>query len=106
MPKQPNPASTRGTTGRPLSLMEQLVQALGAQGLHDALTPAEREVLPYLWRAWARPTIRLETGEYTGQVAPPGDWAAWKVLAGRAFGKTRLAAEWVREKRQQMPGSR
>ena len=35
------------------------------------------------WLATARPT----------QVAPPGDWRTWLVLAGRGFGKTRTAAE-------------
>lgn len=35
------------------------------------------------WLATARPT----------QIAPPGDWRTWLVLAGRGFGKTRTAAE-------------
>lgn len=35
------------------------------------------------WLATARPT----------QIAPGGDWKTWLVLAGRGFGKTRLAAE-------------
>jgi phage terminase large subunit-like protein len=97
----------RGTQGRPLSLIERLLSSgLTPRQLHDALTPQEREALHFLWRAWARPTVRLDGGEYTGQLAPPGQWATWEVLAGRAFGKTRLAAEWVREKRAEMPGSR
>jgi phage terminase large subunit-like protein len=39
------------------------------------------------WSVWGRPE----------QQAPPGDWNIWLVLAGRGFGKTRLASEWVRE---------
>jgi predicted phage terminase large subunit-like protein len=34
---------------------------------------------------WARPE----------QLAPPGDWRVWLILAGRGFGKTRAGAEWV-----------
>src|SRR5882672_136601 len=40
----------------------------------------------YDWRIWARPA----------QLAPPGDWRTWLLLAGRGFGKTRSGAEWVR----------
>lgn len=32
-----------------------------------------------------------------GQVAPPGDWNVWLMMAGRGFGKTRAGAEWVSE---------
>jgi phage terminase large subunit-like protein len=52
-----------------------------------SLTPAESRRLAYCWRAWARPA----------QVAPPGDWRFWLVQAGRGFGKTKLAAEYVRD---------
>jgi phage terminase large subunit-like protein len=30
------------------------------------------------------------------QLPPPGDWHIWLLLAGRGFGKTRAAVEWVR----------
>ena len=30
------------------------------------------------------------------QVAPPGDWRTWLIMAGRGFGKTRTGAEWIR----------
>ena len=30
-----------------------------------------------------------------GQLAPPGDWRIWMIMAGRGFGKTRAGAEWV-----------
>lgn len=32
------------------------------------------------------------------QFAPPGDWFIWLLLAGRGFGKTRTAAEWLAER--------
>ncbi len=42
--------------------------------------------LEYNWDFWARDDQR-----------PPGaDWRVWFVMAGRGFGKTRMAAEWVR----------
>ncbi len=33
---------------------------------------------------------------HEGQVAPPGPWSVWLLMAGRGFGKTRAGAEWVR----------
>ena len=42
----------------------------------------------YDWSFWARPA----------QLAPPGDWLTWFLLAGRGFGKTRTVVEWVRSK--------
>lgn len=49
------------------------------------LTPPERAALWYRWPFWAR----------GAQLAPPGDWHTWLVLAGRGFGKTRAMSEWV-----------
>ena len=44
-------------------------------------------VLAHDWAGiWARPD----------QLAPAGSWTTWLLLAGRGFGKTRTAAEWVR----------
>jgi phage terminase large subunit-like protein len=37
------------------------------------------------WKHLARPE----------QLAPPGDWLTWLILAGRGWGKTRTGAEWV-----------
>lgn len=51
------------------------------------LADMDPETLLWDWSAWGRPE----------QQAPDGDWNVWLVLAGRGFGKTRLAAEWVRE---------
>lgn len=39
------------------------------------------------WRQTARPE----------QLAPEGDWTTWLLMAGRGFGKTRSAAEFIRE---------
>jgi len=33
---------------------------------------------------------------HAGQVPPDGDWFIWLMLAGRGFGKTRGASEWIR----------
>lgn len=48
------------------------------------------------WNVWARRTQR----------APEGDWRIWLVMAGRGFGKTRLGAEWVRERAEADPEAR
>ncbi len=34
------------------------------------------------------------------QLPPEGDWRTWLIMAGRGFGKTRTAAEWVRREVQ------
>lgn len=52
------------------------------------MTEAQATELLYNWRFWGRPA----------QLAPPGDWSTWMMLAGRGFGKTRAGAEWVRSK--------
>ena len=58
------------------------------QSFLAGLRPAEKRQLEHQWRGWlARPN----------QLAPPGDWRVWLILAGRGFGKTRAGAEWVRE---------
>src|SRR3990167_2278569 len=56
------------------------------QSFIEGLTDEEALVLQYEWEFWARPE----------QIAPPGDWETWLLLAGRGFGKTRTGAEWVR----------
>jgi predicted phage terminase large subunit-like protein len=53
----------------------------------DSLTEEEAEALKYSWREWwARPS----------QIMPEGYWL-YIVLAGRGYGKTRLASEWMLE---------
>ena len=53
----------------------------------DALDQCERNELGWHWPLTARPE----------QLAPPGDWRTWLIMAGRGFGKTRAGAEWVRQ---------
>jgi phage terminase large subunit-like protein len=68
------------------SIMEQLA-LLSEEERNEALAGMDPEQLLWDWSVWGRPE----------QQAPPGDWNIWLVLAGRGFGKTRLASEWVRE---------
>jgi phage terminase large subunit-like protein len=49
-------------------------------------TQADYASLDFDWSIWGRPE----------QIAPPGTWDNWLILAGRDFGKTRTGAEWVR----------
>jgi predicted phage terminase large subunit-like protein len=63
----------------PESQREQVIRSLTAE---------DAERLAFEWRFWARPN----------QLAPDGDWRVWLLLAGRGFGKTRAAGEWVRER--------
>lgn len=53
-----------------------------------SLTPEDAARLAYEWRFWAR----------ANQIAPEGAWRFWLLLAGRGFGKTRAAGEWIRER--------
>jgi len=73
------------------SLLKIAIRRHGAEAVYAALSPEERERLPYEWRAWARPE----------QIEPDGDWRIWLILAGRGFGKSRSGAEWVREQVEQ-----
>jgi phage terminase large subunit-like protein len=68
------------------SIMEQLA-LLSEEERMEALAGMDPEQLLWDWSVWGRPE----------QQAPEGDWNIWLVLAGRGFGKTRLASEWVRE---------
>jgi phage terminase large subunit-like protein len=51
------------------------------------LAPEELASLSYVWKFWAR----------ADQLPPPGDWRVWLLLGGRGSGKTRAAAEWIRD---------
>jgi phage terminase large subunit-like protein len=70
------------------SIMEQIAllppdeQKLALQGL-------DMEEVVWDWNLWGRPEQKPPEGE---------DWAVWLYLGGRGSGKTRAAAEWVREK--------
>ncbi|MGC4114492.1 MAG: terminase family protein [Myxococcales bacterium] len=97
------------------SIVERLVMELGAQGLHDALTPEERVVLPYVREAWERPSIRLPAvpprkepgfGRWSGQQEPPGKWLFWIACGGRGVGKSWLLTQFVLSRAQRFPGCR
>ena len=60
------------------------------------LSEDERREFRHHWKLWAR----------NRQLAPPGDWTTWLVLAGRGFGKTRAGAEWIRTTAQADPAAR
>jgi phage terminase large subunit-like protein len=67
--------------------MEQLA-LLPREQQAEVLNGMDPDQVLWDWALWGRPE----------QQAPPDDdWNIWLVLAGRGFGKTRLAAEWVRE---------
>jgi len=68
------------------SLMEQIALMTPEQQAL-ALSGMDPDVLLWDWSVWGRPE----------QQAPEGDWAIWAYIAGRGAGKTRTAAEWVRE---------
>lgn len=57
------------------------------QAVLACLSVAELATLENYWPIWARPD----------QLPPPGDWRTWLLLGGRGSGKTRSAAEWVRD---------
>jgi phage terminase large subunit-like protein len=56
----------------------------------DLLGPSEDSA----WRGEARPQ----------QLPPDGDWFVWLIMAGRGWGKTRTAAEWLAHQALSTPG--
>jgi phage terminase large subunit-like protein len=80
------------------SLAERLAQmpADRARRYIDGLTDAAAASLAHHWQFWARPE----------QMAPPGGWRIWLIMAGRGFGKTRAGAEWVRSIAEAQPEAR
>jgi phage terminase large subunit-like protein len=70
------------------SMMERLAMLPDEERL-VLLDGVDMDALVWDWKAWARPE----------QLPPDNDdWSIWMYLAGRGAGKTRSAAEWVREK--------
>ena len=67
--------------------LAQIVAELSEEERAVVLEGTDPETLLWDWSFWGRPE----------QLAPEGDWSIWLLLAGRGFGKTRTAAEWVRE---------
>jgi phage terminase large subunit-like protein len=69
------------------SFMEKIAN-LPKERQAEILEGLDPDTIVWDWSLWGRPE----------QQAPADDdWNIWLVLAGRGFGKTRLAAEWVRE---------
>jgi phage terminase large subunit-like protein len=67
--------------------MEQLA-LLPREQQAEVLNGMDPDQVLWDWGLWGRPEQQAPTDD---------DWNIWLVLAGRGFGKTRLAAEWVRE---------
>ena len=66
-----------------------------------ALPKADREALladipPHDLACWLSQTWLGDARPE--QLAPPGAWVVWMIMAGRGFGKTRAGAEWFTEK--------
>lgn len=61
--------------------------------LLSSLSEHDAHGLLHDWRFWARPD----------QLPPEGSWRVWLVMAGRGFGKTRIGAEWVRQRVKRFP---
>jgi phage terminase large subunit-like protein len=68
------------------SIMELLAE-LPEDERAVVLAGMDADTLLWDWSVWGRPE----------QQAPSGDWNIWMYMAGRGAGKTRTAAEWVRE---------
>jgi len=74
-----------------LSKLDQAIIAAGGPQAFkrwwDSIDDRESKLrLAYDWEWLARPK----------QLPPPGEWSVWNLRAGRAFGKTRAGAEWIR----------
>lgn len=67
--------------------LAQIVAELDEEERSKILEGFDSDSLLWDWTFWGRPEQRT----------PEGDWNIWLLLAGRGFGKTRTAAEWVRE---------
>jgi phage terminase large subunit-like protein len=68
------------------SFMERIAQ-LPEDQQQEILKGFDPDQLVWDWSVWGRPE----------QQPPQGDWNIWAYIAGRGAGKTRTAAEWVRE---------
>ncbi|RDV06070.1 ATP-binding protein [Sphingorhabdus pulchriflava] len=75
-------------TAAPQSEAERVARRTGADFIKwlKEKKPEKLWQIEYDWPFWAR----------TDQYPPPSDWRTWFVMAGRGFGKTRMAAEYVR----------
>ncbi len=68
---------------------EERAEIIGAEARARGVSPAQvKATLSRSWRFVARPK----------QLAPPGRWTYWFVMAGRGFGKTLTGAQWTKER--------
>jgi phage terminase large subunit-like protein len=67
--------------------MMEIIAKLPPEERAMALSGLDPDQLLWDWSMWGRPE----------QLPPEGSWNIWIYLAGRGAGKTRSAAEWVRE---------
>jgi phage terminase large subunit-like protein len=68
--------------------LAQLIAAMSDEEKAQVLAGLDPEALQWDWSFWGRPEQQRPEGD---------DWNIWMYLAGRGAGKTRTAAEWVRE---------
>jgi phage terminase large subunit-like protein len=80
------------------SLARQLshLPASEREGFFESLSEAELEALFYDWDFWCRPSQR----------EPGGDWFLWFLRGGRGASKTRIGAEFVKNRALVAPHSR
>ena len=74
--------------------MRQTAEQLAHMPMDDASRCVSRmtaRAAEAAWRSW-------QFWRLAAQAEPEGDWGVWLVMAGRGFGKTRMGAEWVRER--------
>lgn len=69
--------------------LAQKIALLSDEEKAAILAGVDMDTLAWDWSFWGRPEQRPPAGV---------DWSVWLYLAGRGGGKTRSAAEWVREK--------
>jgi phage terminase large subunit-like protein len=68
--------------------LAQLIAAMSDEEKAQVLAGLDPDALQWDWSFWGRPEQQRPEGD---------DWNIWMYLAGRGAGKTRTAAEWVRE---------
>jgi predicted phage terminase large subunit-like protein len=76
-------------------LRREILELKREQERIEALIASKSPPRPRPWHKVARPN----------QIPPPGDWNICLFLAGRGFGKTRLAAEWLAEQAARNPNT-
>src|SRR5580658_9425942 len=77
-----SPSFTKSSEAEKLAWLPQTDR----DAILGSLSDGELAQLEHDWKFWGRPN----------QLAPPGNWRIWMLLAGRGFGKTRTGAEYIR----------